>query len=846
MDLKKHMDSAKWKIIKSKFSEVVDLTPDARLTSLENCDSIIKEEVENLLNAYEKSDGFIEKPILIEQNLAEDETIDFYIGKQIDNYLILEKIGSGGMGAVYLAEKLNSDFKQKVALKIIKRGMDSEAILKRFATERKILSRLKHHNIAELLDGGISSEGQPYFVMEFIDGKPLNEFCLANKLDLHERLELFKQICSAVGYAHRNLIIHRDLKPSNILVTNEGIPKLLDFGIAKLLSDEETETTITQHKMFTPEYASPEQILGKPVTTSSDAYSLGVILYEILSGERPYHTNGKTFNEIVKIVCDSPVTKPSEAITKSNLSEATYQNIFSQEARSISGDLDNIALKCLRKEPVERYSTVQQLIEDIERYLKGLPVLARPQTIKYRFGKYVKRHKVGVLAASLVLLSLIGGISVATWQTIEARHERAKAEQRFNDVRNLSKSVMFDLHQAIKDLPGSTPARELLINKSLEYLDKLALENQSDTSLQMELAEGYDQIANILGGLSTNHLGQREKALENFQKSLAIKEKLVEIEPQNVKFRQQLGASYFNIGNMYIVEGKPQESILMFEKAVNIIEVLQQDDPDNESFKYSLGKVSQQLGSAYGLVNRVDDGFKSAKKSVDIFEEIVKQNPDQDNLQSLAGALVNYAGYLDYQKDFEKSLLIYQQSFEISKQMIEKDPNNITFQRDYAVSYYRFSVVYLEQGEYPKALENAQKALELFKNLQKQDPQNEEANTLVTQMERWNSKILIKMGRAIEVIPILEKSLDKLEKQYAESPADKIIYFEIGEVKFQLGLAYKALAEKTKSTETKRKSCDYFQTTYKMYQEFLEFGYSGSAFNENDINQLTEEAKQCS
>ena len=225
----------------------------------------IRGDVEKLLAAHNKANGFIDKPFLIESGIAEDETTDSFIGKQIDNYLILEKIGSGGMGAVYLATRQNSDFKQKVAVKVIKRGMDSEAILKRFANERRILSSLKHPNIAQLIDGGISSEGLPFFVMEYVEGKPLNQFCKENNLSFEERLKIFRRICAAVEHAHKNLVIHRDLKPSNILVTEDRVPKLLDFGIAKLLASDESETTapMTMGKMFTPEYASPEQILGK-------------------------------------------------------------------------------------------------------------------------------------------------------------------------------------------------------------------------------------------------------------------------------------------------------------------------------------------------------------------------------------------------------------------------------------------------------------------------------------------------------------------------------------------------------------------------------------------------------
>lgn len=842
------MDSAKWQVIKKTFSTVVDLPKEKRFEILaQETDEEIRREVENLLEAHETAEDFIDKPLLIEQQIVENTTVDSLIGAQIKDYLILERVGTGGMGAVYLAERLNSDFKQKVALKIIKRGMDSEAILKRFATERKILSTLKHPNIAQLLDGGISTDGLPFFVMEYVEGQTLIQYCQQNNLSLKSRLKLFQQICAAVENAHRNLIIHRDLKPSNILVTNDGIPKLLDFGVSKLLSDSETEITLTQNKVFTPEYASPEQILDKNVTTATDIYSLGIILYELLSGHRPYQTKGKSLDEIIKIICDSEVTKPSEATTKFNPSETQNLNLFLPDSKTISGDLDNITLKTIRKEPLERYGTVQQLTEDIERYLNGFPVIARPQTASYRLGKYIKRHKAGVLAAALVLISLIGGISVASWQAVEARREREKAEQRFNDVRNLAKTVMFDLNKAIEDVPGSIAARELLVKKSLEYLDKLALENQQDTSLQMELAEGYDQIANIQGGLVSNHLGNREAALESYQKALAIKERLVAIEPSNKIFRQQLGITYFNIAKIFYVQANMQESIITTQKSVEILEQLFKENPQDSAIKYSLTNAFMLKGVLSGLLGKEEESFRITTEALKMSEELVNEDRSVNNLQTLSNALNNSAGILiDFKKDYDEGLKLYQRSFEILKQLAEKDPNNISHQKDIATFYRRVAYLLYYKEDYQSALKNCRQALEILEKLHSQEPQNEEINRFTTQTERWNSKILIKLGRGAEVIPKLENSLEKLEKQYAASPTDKFVYFEMGEIKLQLGYAYKALADKRKDQADKKKSCEYFQETYKIYHEFVNSGYTGAAaFNETELAQFLSEVKNC-
>ncbi|HQU84991.1 MAG TPA: serine/threonine-protein kinase, partial [Pyrinomonadaceae bacterium] len=524
------MDAAKWQNIKQLMSAAIELSAEKRRDFLaQESDIEIRTAVEKLIAAHERAEDFIEKPIAVERGFAEDDTEDVFIGKQIEDYLILERIGAGGMGAVYLAERLHSDFKQKVALKIIKRGMDSEAILKRFARERRILSTLKHPNIAQLLDGGISKEGLPFFVMEYIEGFPLKQFCSIKDVSLEQRLEIFRQICAAVDEAHKNLIIHRDLKPSNIFVTADGTPKLLDFGIAKLLSDEDDEATATQAKMLTPEYASPEQITGKNITTSSDIYSLGVILYELLSGHRPFETKGKSFDEIIKSVCETEPKLPSSVVIRPSFAgeNATLQNkgqLTKEEGQRtknegqrtnpklLVGDLDNIILKALRKEPSERYDSARQFSDDILRFLNGLPVLARQQTLKYRFGKYVRRHRIGVFAAALVLLSLVGGISVATWQAIVARRERARAEQRFNDVRQLANAVIFDYHDSVEKLPGSTDLRQRMVKDAAEYLDKLAVESSDDIALQTELAAAYDRLGDIEGNFFGASFGNAEKA----------------------------------------------------------------------------------------------------------------------------------------------------------------------------------------------------------------------------------------------------------------------------------------------------------------------------------------------
>jgi tetratricopeptide (TPR) repeat protein len=331
---------------------------------------------------------------------------------------VLREIGRGGMGTVYLAARADDAFQKLVAIKIIRHGLDTEDIIQRFRGERQILAKLDHPNVTRLLDGGTTEDGLPYFVMEYIEGEPIDLYCDQRKLTITERLQLFQGVCAAVRYAHQNLVIHRDIKPGNVLVTKEGVPRLLDFGIAKLLTPGTSpgERTLTGPRPLTPEYASPEQIRGETITTSSDVYSLGVLLYRLLTGKNPYRLADHTPAEMERVICGDEPQRASVAAG-------------SMLGRRLRGDLDNIVLMAMRREPQRRYASVEQFSEDIRRHLDGLPVIARSDTVGYRATKFVARHKAGVVAATLLVLTLAAGVVAMAWQARVARLETAKAQR---------------------------------------------------------------------------------------------------------------------------------------------------------------------------------------------------------------------------------------------------------------------------------------------------------------------------------------------------------------------------------------------------------------------------------
>ena len=739
------MDSAKWKIVKETFSAVTELPLESRENFWKDFDPEIKSEVENLLAAHEKADDFIAESVFVNYGLAGEKVEVDFTDKYIGNYKIIERIGAGGMGAIYLAERVNSDFKQKVALKLIKRGMDSEAILKRFATERRILSQLKHPNIAQLFDGGISNEGLPFFVMEYVEGAALNQFCRENDLSLEERLKIFRRICAAVEHAHQNLIVHRDLKPSNIIVTKDGTPKLLDFGIAKLLSDEDAEITVTQGNIFTPEYASPEQITGKTVTTATDVYSLGVILYELLSGHRPFNTKGKSYAEIIKSVCETEPVAPSRAlytgtnehsksfVTAENNGQNTQNEKVKlnpkskiQNLKSLKGDLDNIVLKALRKESAERYGTVQQFSEDILRFLKDLPISARPQTFKYRFEKYVKRHRAGVFAAALILLSLVGGISVAAWQAVIAGRERAKAERRFSEVRKLANTILFDHYEQIKSLPGATAARAKLVSDALVYLDGLAQESSDNPELQRELVTAYQKLAEIQGDVvNGSNLGDENAARTNFLKAINIQEILAASDVAIFEDQRNLGLLYLKVSVLF---NKADEHSLeedYTEKGLQIFQFLRNKNPNPVQAQADLARALWFQANIIRLNGDKRRSIETYLQAAEIYENLVKENANPPLYKRNAALTYKNIGTIySLEKDFSKSLEFYQKALILDEENAARLPDDVSTKLDLSFSRRSLAEIFFRLDEKDKAVREYETAIAIQENVVAVDAKN--------------------------------------------------------------------------------------------------------------------------
>jgi serine/threonine protein kinase/tetratricopeptide (TPR) repeat protein len=885
------MDVERWQKVNEIFHSALQQTAERRRGFLmQACanDTELLAEVESLLFSYEESSSFI-------QGSAFDHAVDVLAqsdtpqpGQRIGCYKIIREIGRGGMGAVLLALRDDEEFEKEVAIKIIKRGMDTDYLLDRFRNERQILARLDHANIARLLDGGTTESGLPYFVMEYIEGQPIDEYCDEKKLSVVERLKLFRKVCAAVHYAHQNLVIHRDIKPSNILVTEDDTPKLLDFGIAKILtpdSQDYTQETATMMRMMTPEYASPEQVRGDHITTASDVYSLGVVLYELLTGRSPYRYKGRSPLEVLSIVSNNDPEKPSTAIFRleestRSLNGAETQIITAEDVsllregsaeklrRRLSGDLDNIILKAMRKEKERRYASVERLSDDIRNYLHGLPVSARKDTFSYRTLKFISRNKAAVIAATLVLLTLIGGIIATAWQAKVAHEQRMLARADREKARDLARKVLFDYHDAIGDLPGSVQVRNKLAQDMVEYLNSFAHEAASEPALQGELADAYERVSSVLGGSAYANLGDTDKAIENLKNALRIRENLLKADPQNPQLRMNLANSYRKYAALLSETPKLDEALDSYRQSVTLAEALVNEDSNNASYKRLLALNCGDLGSFLTTQGKWDEALANQLRALNIHESFAKADPrNAETRRALSvcdeaiGQIMlqegNAAGALEWQRkalELRKALVAenpinaeykrilgsgyynagviysvtqqtsesldsYRKSAAIATELAGKDPENATLKADASIAHLSIGFILRDLGNAQEASENFRRALQLREELFNSDPHNYWKRWLMIEAAAKTASSLAQSGNAAEALNYSKKTLDLIEETASESDnadfrtARATAYLEIAD-------AYTRLSEDSKISAGERRQ--HLQAARQLYQQSLD------------------------
>ncbi|HRI05154.1 MAG TPA: serine/threonine-protein kinase [Pyrinomonadaceae bacterium] len=710
------MKAKTWNQVKDILSQALEIEPDGRRAFLAKVSATpeIVAEVESLLAFEGAAADLMDAPaIAFAQAFLDDDGPDnALLGQHIGVYKIIGELGHGGMGAVYLAERDDGKFEQRVALKLLKRELNTSSLRQRFEQERQILASLDHPNIARLLDAGTTDDGIPYFAMEYIEGLPIDVFCQQNDLSLDERLDLFREVCSAVNFAHRNLVVHRDLKPSNILVNHDRMPKLLDFGISKIISDEFQQTaTITKLGAMTPSYASPEQLQNKATSTATDIYSLGVVLYELLSGHRPFESREHDLKEIYQAVIDADPPAPSlitgtqsrvlpfrsavesdglKIHTDANLAD-TKPNVLAIDAQYLRGDLDNIVLKALKKEPERRYSSAENLAEDIHRHQRGLTVTARPDVFSYRAAKFINRNRTSVIAVCLLLLAVVAGIIATVWQARIAQIERDRAKLEAEKVRKINNYTQNILNFSNPHWLSSNPKR----NRDAKISDAL---DEALKNIDTDLANEPEIQAELLFTLGQTYLGQG-------QSDKAEKLLRQAIEKFNLVFGEgNLRAMQTSVilGDTLYIAGKLDEADIFYTNAINYFRPKVVEDTSQNKW---LAIALNDLGNVYGNRGKFKESQALVRESVEIAENITGRDR-----YVLPVVKSNLGTHLGQTGDFQEALKYFNNALEDMRAA----GNEQTLEG--GSTYYNIGRMYTALDDYKTAEYNYEKAREILTN----------------------------------------------------------------------------------------------------------------------------------
>jgi non-specific serine/threonine protein kinase/serine/threonine-protein kinase len=762
----------------------LERTPEDRARFIEEIcggDADLRREAESLLAFQPDASDFMEQPAYqISGDGIAGAGGELKPGDSIGDYKILSLIGEGGMGEVYLADDLKLG--RKIALKLLKLGLGTSNIVRRFQQEERILAGLVHPNIARLYGGSITPNGLPYFVMEYIDGARLDDYCREHKLSIFDRLALFRKICAAVAYAHQRLIIHRDLKPANIRVAREGEPKLLDFGIAKLIDPTTStipEMTMTFAAVMTPEYASPEQVRGEAMTTASDVYSLGVILYELLTAQRPYHFKSRNPTETARVIAEQEPARPSAAIAKSG------------NSKTLRGDLDNIMLKALRKEPERRYPSVTDFSEDIRRFLEDKPVTARKDTFGYRASKFVSRNRVAVAAATAMILLLVAGLVTTVLEAHRAKRQQARAERRFNDLRHLANTLVFELHDAIQNLPGATEAREVLVKRALQYLDSLAKESADDASLQRELASAYVKIGNAQGNPNNANLGDTNGALNSYRRALAISNQILHAHPADLEARRTLAISHEKIGDVQATTGDVPAAVQSARDALAGFKFIADSESRDLRAQRSLAISHIKMGDVLGNSNFPNAGdetgaLENYKMAETIFGALDQAHPNTSDLQGWLGRVHERIGtIMEQQGKIDNALEDYRRSQQIRDALARTNPQNADAVRDAAIAAEKMGNVMAARGDSDAALINRRKSLQIFKQLADTDPQNVQAQISLA-ISHIHLADLLGQSRRDEARENYQRAFAILERVLASGVTDTTVQINLDLIRKRL------------------------------------------------------------
>jgi eukaryotic-like serine/threonine-protein kinase len=828
--------------LREHFDALTELSLAKRRRALEELaaeDEALHRELRSLLAVHERAGTFLEDSPLAGLDLEDELGAARLIGERLGDYRVAAPLGRGGMGAVFLAERADGAYEQTVAVKLLDHLGSDEISVRRFERERQTLAKLSHPNIARLLDGGTTGDGTPFLVMEYVDGEHLDAWCDRRRLGVAARLRLFLQVCAGVEHAHRHLVVHRDLKPGNVLVTAGGTVKLLDFGIAKLLGELDAaaepavaepaaaapgrpapasslDLTAVGARAFTPGYASPEQLRGEPVSAASDVYALGLVLYGLLCGGHPRGGRSEDGFETRPADLRGEVPPPSETLRKPELlGGETAAEVAAHRGttlprlrRRLRGDLDAVLGKALAADEAERYASAGELGRDLERHLGHHPVAARAGERTYAARKLVRRHRLAFAAAVLLVLSLVGGLAATTWQAARAERAQAVAEQRFEQVQELARSLLFDVHDAVARLPGATPARHLLVDRALTYLDALRAEAAGDAELQLELADAYERIGDIQGNPQRSNLGDTVAAEASYRKALALRLEQPEAALRQPELRAAIASTHHRLGDVLWWTGDVEAAARQLEQAIDGWRGLAEDSPAEPRWRLeqarsltslatvlswngehdaalerlaaaeallepllagghraaaaeALALVRQGRGETLGWMGDIEGGLAELAAARDELARLVAGRPLDAPLRRRLYLVSLRRSSLLGDRSMEEAAASFPATLALARELAEADPANARAQRDLSLAHASFGDVLAETGRPDEALDHFRQAQAIQRRLAAEDPNNvghrgDLANSAVRigyvlQQEREHATALGSFGEALDL-----------------------------------------------------------------------------------------------